>query len=257
MMKRPPKPGTRPVDAAQCAVEDTSIDGPEFAATPGVAARGLTYLLTYFSIAGFSFLLNTSRSHPDGCEALPSRAKRPYSCEAVVEAELVKPMRMLPQVAWPAAGHQASETSDTGSDRTSSSSSTSSPQRKRNCASRDDADEDPPCEHTAASSLLMLFEEEGKPAVAPMPFFQFPRIAPAALSSAPLVKRPCFSFGTKALSATMVRPQRTDLSRGDASRADCSPRVSHSRAPPSSLEIQEAMSKMVQDRLCSGSASSE
>ena len=36
----PPRPGTRPVDAAQCAVEDTSIDGPEFAATPGVAARG-------------------------------------------------------------------------------------------------------------------------------------------------------------------------------------------------------------------------
>ena len=32
--------GTRPVDAAQFAVEDTSIDGPEFAATPGVTARG-------------------------------------------------------------------------------------------------------------------------------------------------------------------------------------------------------------------------
>ena len=27
----PPRPVTRPVDAAQCAVEDTSIDGPEFA----------------------------------------------------------------------------------------------------------------------------------------------------------------------------------------------------------------------------------
>ena len=36
----PPRPGTRPVDAAQFAVEDTSIGGPEFAATPGVAARG-------------------------------------------------------------------------------------------------------------------------------------------------------------------------------------------------------------------------
>ena len=139
----------------------------------------------------------------------------------------------------------------------SSSSRTSSPQRKRNSESRDDADEGPPCEHTAASSLLMLFEEEGKPAVAPMPFFQFPRIAPAALSSAPLVKRRCLNFGTKAASATMVWPQRTDLSRGDASRADCSPRVAHSRAPPSSREIQEAMSKMVQDRLSSGSASSE
>ena len=193
-----------------------------------------------------------------GCEALPlARSVLTAVKVAVVEAELLKPMRMLPQVAWPAAGHQASETSDTGSDRTSSSSRTSSPQRKRNSESRDDADEGPPCEHTAASSLLMLFEEEGKPAVAPMPFFQFPRIAPAALSSAPLVKRPCFSFGTKAASATMVWPQRTDLSRGDASRADCSPRVAHSRAPPSSLEIQEAMSKMVQDRLSSGSASSE
>jgi hypothetical protein len=31
---------TRPVDAAHLAVEDTSTDGPEFAATPGVAARG-------------------------------------------------------------------------------------------------------------------------------------------------------------------------------------------------------------------------
>jgi len=177
--------------------------------------------------------------------------------EAVVEAELLKSMRMLPQVAWPVARHQASETSDTGSERTSSSSSTS-PQRKRNSESRD-ADEAPPCENaTAASSLLMLFEEEGKPAVAPMPFFQFPRIAPAVLTSAPPVKRSCFSFGTKAPSATMARPpQRSDLSRGDASRADCSPRVTHSRAPPSSLEIQETMSKMVQARLSSGSASSE
>ena len=170
----------------------------------------------------------------------------------------------LPQDGWPvpkitaqSSSSSISAASDTGSDRTSSSSRTSSPQRKRNSESRDDADEGPPCEHTAASSLLMLFEEEGKPAVAPMPFFQFPRIAPAALSSAPLVKRPCLSYGTKAPSATMVWPQRTDLSRGDASRADCSPRVAHSRAPPSSLEIQEAMSKMVQDRLSSGSASSE
>ena len=40
MMKAPLRPGTRPVDAAQLAVEDTSTDGPEFAATPGVAARG-------------------------------------------------------------------------------------------------------------------------------------------------------------------------------------------------------------------------
>ena len=35
MMKAPLRPGTRPVDAAQLAVEDTSTDGPEFAATPG------------------------------------------------------------------------------------------------------------------------------------------------------------------------------------------------------------------------------
>ena len=173
-------------------------------------------------------------------------------------------MQILPQVAWPVAQLTAqtssssiSAASDTGSDRTSSSSSTS-PQRKRNSESRD-ADEAPPCENaTAASSLLMLFEEEGKPAVAPMPFFQFPRIAPAVLTSAPPVKRSCFSFGTKAPSATMARPpQRSDLSREDASRADCSPRVTHSRAPPSSLEIQETMSKMVQARLSSGSASSE
>ena len=113
-------------------------------------------------------------------------------------------MRMLPQVAWPVARHQASETSDTGSDRTSSSSS-ESPQRKRNSESRD-TDAAPPCEnaHTAASSLLMLFEEEGKPAVAPMPFFQFPRIAPAVLTSAPPLKRSCFSFGKKAPSAIMT-----------------------------------------------------
>ena len=40
MMKASLRPGTRPVDAAQLAVEDTLTDGPEFAATPGVAARG-------------------------------------------------------------------------------------------------------------------------------------------------------------------------------------------------------------------------
>jgi hypothetical protein len=34
MMKAPLRPGTRPVGAAQLAVEDTSTDGPEFAATP-------------------------------------------------------------------------------------------------------------------------------------------------------------------------------------------------------------------------------
>ena len=163
-------------------------------------------------------------------------------------------MRMLPQVAWPAAGHQASETSDTGSDRTSSSSRTSSPQRKRNSESRDDADEGPPCEHTAASSLLMLFEEEGKPAVAPMPFFQFPRIAPAALSSAPLVKRPCLSYGTKA--------RAQPAARGDAS--PCSPRACHQRwhppMAPSAVtreSVQEAMHKIVQARLSSRSASGE
>ena len=182
---------------------------------------------------------------------------------AVAEAELLKPMRLLPQVAWPVARHQASETSDTGSDRTSSSSSTS-PQRKRNSESRD-ADEAPPCENasTAASSLLMLFEEEGKPAVAPMPFFQFPRVAPAVLTSAPPVKRTCFSFGKKVPSATMAWPQLSDLSRGDASRGDasrgdCSPRVTtHCRAPPSDLEIKETMRQMVQARLSSGSASGE
>ena len=167
-------------------------------------------------------------------------------------------MRLLPQVAWPVPRHQASETSDTGSDRTSSSSSTS-PQRKRNSDSRD-ADEAPPCENasTAASSLLMLFEEEGKPAVAPMPFFQFPRIAPAVLTSAPPVKRTCFSFGKKVPSATMAWPQRSELSRGDASRGDCSPRgTTHCRAPPSDLEIKETMRQMVQARLSSGSASDE
>ena len=175
---------------------------------------------------------------------------------------------MLPQVAWPAAGHQASETSDTGSDRTSSSSRTSSPQRKRNSESRDDADEGPPCEHTAASSLLMLFEEEGKPAVAPMPFFQFPRIAPAALSSAPLVKRPCFSFGTKAPSVLLPWPQQggtpraQPTARGDAS--PCSPRACHPRwhppMAPSAVtreSVQEAMHKIVQARLSSRSASGE
>jgi len=35
MMKAPLRPGTRPVGTAQLAVEDTSIDGPELAATPG------------------------------------------------------------------------------------------------------------------------------------------------------------------------------------------------------------------------------
>ena len=40
MMKAPLRPGTRPVGAAQLAVEDTSTDGPVFAATPGVTARG-------------------------------------------------------------------------------------------------------------------------------------------------------------------------------------------------------------------------
>ena len=35
MMKAPLRPGTRPVGAAQLAVEEyTSTDGPEFAATP-------------------------------------------------------------------------------------------------------------------------------------------------------------------------------------------------------------------------------
>ena len=46
-MKAPLRRGTRPVDAAQLAVEDTSTDGPEFAATP--ATYLLFYLLTYFS----------------------------------------------------------------------------------------------------------------------------------------------------------------------------------------------------------------
>ena len=215
---------------------------------PLVVRRNLpaTTLSTLFT------LLQAGKTDETGARGLPSG-----------RAQLFTPMQ-LPQDGWPvpkitaqSSSSSISAASDTGSDRTSSSSRTSSPQRKRNSESRDDADEGPPCEHTAASSLLMLFEEEGKPAIAPMPFFQFPRIAPAALSSAPLVKRPCISFGTKAPSATMGWPQRTDLSRGDASRADCSPRVAHSRAPPSSLEIQEAMSKMVQDRLSSGSASSE
>ena len=40
MMKAPLRPGTRPVGAAQLAVEDMSTDGPAFAATPGVTARG-------------------------------------------------------------------------------------------------------------------------------------------------------------------------------------------------------------------------
>ena len=172
---------------------------------------------------------------------------------------------MLPQVAWPAAGHQASETSDTGSDRTSSSSRTSSPQRKRNSESRDDADEGPPCEHTAASSLLMLFEEEGKPAVAPMPFFQFPRIAPAALSSAPLVKRPC--FGTKAPSVLLPWPQQGGTPRAQPTArgaSPCSPRACHPRwhppMAPSAVtreSVQEAMRKIVQARLSSRSASGE
>ena len=166
-------------------------------------------------------------------------------------------MRMLPQVAWPVARHQASETSDTGSDRTSSSSSTS-PQRKHNSESRD-ADEAPPCENasTAASSLLMLFEEEGKPAVVPMPFFQFPRVAPPVFMSAPPLKRPCSNFGKTAPSVIMAWPQRSDSSRGDALRGDCSPRVTHCRAPTTSLEMKETMSKMVLARLSSGSASGE
>ena len=41
MMKAPLRPGTRPVGAATLAVEDTSTDGPGFAATaPRVTARG-------------------------------------------------------------------------------------------------------------------------------------------------------------------------------------------------------------------------
>ena len=48
MMKAPLRPGTRPVDAAQLAVEDTSTDGPEFVITvpvpvvsSGSARRGI------------------------------------------------------------------------------------------------------------------------------------------------------------------------------------------------------------------------
>ena len=40
MMQAPLRPGNRPVGAAKLAVEDTSTDGPVFAATPGVTARG-------------------------------------------------------------------------------------------------------------------------------------------------------------------------------------------------------------------------
>ena len=198
-------------------------------------------------------------SHQISSPQTKSCARGVVTCEAaVVVAELLKPMRMLPQVAWPVARHQTSETSDTGSDRTSSSSSTS-PQRKRNSESRD-ADEAPPCENaTAASSLLMLFEEEGKPAVAPMPFFQFPRIAPAVLTSAPPVKRTCFSFGTKAPSVLLAWPQRGGAPRAQPiARADappCSPRACH-RSPITSESVQETMGKMVQARL-SGSASGE
>jgi hypothetical protein len=161
----------------------------------------------------------------------------------------------LPHDGWPVAKLTAqsssssiSAASDTGSDRINSSSSTSSPQRKRNSESRDDADDDPPCEHTAASSLLMLFEEEGKPAVAPMPFFQFPRIAPAALSSAPLVKRPCFRFGTKAPSVLLAWPQQVGAPRAQpAARGDASPcslRACH-RSAVTRESVQEAMRKMV------------
>ena len=49
MMKRPLRPGTRPVGAAQLAVKDTSTDGPGFAATPkgdGPRPQDFTYLLT-------------------------------------------------------------------------------------------------------------------------------------------------------------------------------------------------------------------
>eukprot|EP00964_Phaeocystis_antarctica_P061060 scaffold36454_cov68-Phaeocystis_antarctica.AAC.12 len=176
-------------------------------------------------------------------------------------------MQILPQVAWPVAqlttqssSSSISAASDAGSDRTSSSSSTS-PQRKRNSESRD-ADEAPPCENasTAASSLLMLFEEEGKPAVAPMPFFQFPRIAPAVLTSAPPFKRTCFSFGKKAPSVLLAWPQRggapraQPIARGEAS--PCSPRACH-RSPITSESVQETMSQMVRARLSSGSTSGE
>ena len=56
MMKAPLIPGTRPVGAAQLAVEDTSTNGPEFAATPwgggprpqdrrgGVRTRGAPFM---------------------------------------------------------------------------------------------------------------------------------------------------------------------------------------------------------------------
>ena len=196
--------------------------------------------------------------------AAGTRQGRRTKLELVVcrptRAELFTPMQ-LPQDGWPvpkitaqSSSSSISAASDNGSDRTSSSSRTSSPQRKRNSESRDDADEGPPCEHTAASSLLMLFEEEGKPAVAPMPFFQFPRIAPAALSSAPLVKRPCLSYGTKA--------RAQPAARGDAS--PCSPRACHPRwhppMAPSAVtreSVQEAMHKIVQARLSSRSASGE
>ena len=176
-------------------------------------------------------------------------------------------MQILPQVAWPVAqlttqssSSSISAASDAGSDRTSSSTSTS-PQRKRNSESRD-ADEAPPCENasTAASSLLMLFEEEGKPAVAPMPFFQFPRIAPAVLTSAPPFKRTCFSFGKKAPSVLLAWPQRggapraQPIARGEAS--PCSPRACH-RSPITSESVQETMSQMVRARLSSGSTSGE
>ena len=168
---------------------------------------------------------------------------------------------MLPHVAWPIA-RQASENSDAGSDRMSSSRTSPQP-LKRNSESRG-ADEDPRCDntYTAATSLLMLLEEEGKPAVAPMPFFQFPRVAPAALTSDPPIKRACSSFGKKAASVIMAWPQRRDASRvaqpiarGDAS--SCSPRATHRRAPPSSQEMKETLSKMVQARLSSGSESGE
>ena len=172
------------------------------------------------------------------------------------------PMKILPQVAWPISrqaseSSSASETSYTGSESTSPSRTPPQP-LKRNSESRD-ADEDPQCDnaYTAATSLLMLLEEEGKPAVAPMPFFQFPRVAPAALTSDPPIKRACSSFGKKAASVIMAWPPRGNSLRGDASRGDCSPRATHRRAPPSSQEMKETLSKMVQARLSSGSESSE
>ena len=174
-------------------------------------------------------------------------------------------MRMLPQVAWPVARQHASEISDAGSDRTSSS-STSPQLLKRNSETRDADAAPPPCDnaHTAASSLLMLFEEEGKPAVVPMPFFQFPRVAPPVFTSAPPLKRPCFSFGKTAPSVLLAWPQRGDASRvtqpinrREDVASPCSPRACQRSPSITSESIEETMSKMVQARLSSGSASGE